>query len=484
MLRNLVSLGGKQLPQGAVRLLVCGPRKRFAWRMSQTASFEDMTEQQMDLASLLLKLSASRRGQEMAIRLRQSLEITDSLWDLVPIVTAAGEKYEQRTPTEVADSSGAAELVSAERRQAVRQLGDQLLEVMNSSFEAQTFDESVLEGLSLADMQADLFGIVNQSMDTPAYVTHVLQALTPDLISRLSSLSADEGTYLAAYVHAVEPQPKTPALLRALFAAAVGAVEPLVTRMVLILLYEKSPEAYTSMADARLDKRARELAYGAPGKWREALVGRLGLSSLADAIDWDGLALLWEARNVVAHRGGIVDARYSQHSKEEIGSLVASEPEAVRSAIDQIGAIRFAIVAGTWDHLTQGMGSVIADSTGIPLRSSLRAGRWRQAVGLARAAEAFASDPEDTATAMVNGWLALEQGRGREAIAAAVEGWDVAALPPIYAVARHLLLRHDDEALALLACLVADGTIDTADLASWPLFDRVREEGLLSELMN
>jgi hypothetical protein len=56
----------------------------------------------------------------------------------------------------------------------------------------------------------------------------------------------------------------------------------------------------------------------------------------------------------------------------------------------------------------------------------------------------------------------------------------VAALPAPFKMTRHLLLRQDGEALLILRQLVTDGTISAADLASWPLFDRIREAGLLT----
>jgi hypothetical protein len=52
-----------------------------------------------------------------------------------------------------------------------------------------------------------------------------------------------------------------------------------------------------------------------------------------------------------------------------------------------------------------------------------------------------------------------------------------------FQVARHLLLRRDNEALSFLCRLVANGTISAAQLASWPFFDRSREAGLLGGLL-
>jgi hypothetical protein len=327
--------------------------------------------------------------------------------------------------------------------------------------------------------------VVGRLTDFPAYQAQVLSSLgSADFLAELAGMSPEEGSYLVAYVQAKDRLPRTPLLLRALFAAAVVTVEPLVTRMVQLVLFEAAPGAYGSLADPELDKRARDMCYGSPTKWREALVGTLGITTLADLVDWESLGLLWEARNIIAHRGGVADARYHQQAHAEIGSVIASEPSSVRAAVDQIGAARFAIVAGVWDHLTPGMGTDIAESVCIPLWNSLRAGRWRQAHALARVEEAFASDDVAIATAKVNGWLALDEGHGPGAIRTEVEAWDVTALPAPFQVARHLLLRQDDDALPLLRQLVWDGTINVGQLASWPLFDRIREAGLLDDLLS
>ena len=129
------------------------------------------------------------------------------------------------------------------------------------------------------------------------------------------------------------------------------------------------------------------------------------------------------------------------------------------------------------------MGTDIAESVCIPLWHSLRAGRWRQAHGLARVEETFAADDVALATAKVNGWLALDQGHGPSAIKTEVQAWDVTALPAPFQVARHLLLRQDGDALPVLGQLVSDGTLNVGQLASWPIFDRIRETGLLDDLL-
>jgi len=418
------------------------------------------------------------------MRLYGSLEVTDGLWELVPVVVAASEAHAQRARAEVADSLPIARSLAPGRRARVRELGDTLGDTMTAMSRQYPVDEDALGNITAAEIVADPFGVVGRVTDFPAYLADVLSRLgSTDFLADMAAMSPEECSYFAAYVQARDQPPRTPLLLRALFAAAVGTVEPLVTRMVQLVLYEAAPASYTSLGDPELDKRVRDMCYGAPARWREALVSTLGITALADLVDWNGLGLLWDARNVIAHRGGVADARYHQQADAEVGSVVASEPSSIRTAIDQIGAARFSIVAGVWDHLTPGMGTDIAESVCVPLWNSLRAGRWRQAHGLARVEEAFAADDVALATAKVNGWLALDQGHGPGAIRTEVEAWDVTALPALFHVARHLLLRQDGDALPVLRQLVSDGSLNVGQLASWPIFDRIRETGLLDDLL-
>jgi hypothetical protein len=174
-----------------------------------------MADQQIDLEAAFAKVLESGRGSEMAVWLSQSLEITDGLWELVPVVVAASDAHEQRSPAQVADSSAAARVLSAERRVFLRSLGDTVSEVMTTAAREHPIDESALGGLTPAQMTADPFGVVNSLMDTPAYVAQVLSTLGPDFIAQLGGMSADEVSYLAAYLQAADRQSRTPALLRA-----------------------------------------------------------------------------------------------------------------------------------------------------------------------------------------------------------------------------------------------------------------------------
>ena len=78
-------------------------------------------------------------------------------------------------------------------------------------------------------------------------------------------------------------------------------------------------------------------------------------------------------------------------------------------------------------------------------------------------------------------FIAGRPGGGVEAIHDEVQAWDVSALPSEYLMARLVLLRQDGPALDLLRKLVTEDAVPVTALEEWPLFDRLRDQGLLAE---
>jgi hypothetical protein len=91
-----------------------------------------VADRPIDLSAGFAKVLESGRGSEMAVRLRQSLEVTDGLWELVPVVVAATKAHEQISPVQVADSSVAAKVLAGERRALLRKVGDTLRARLNT----------------------------------------------------------------------------------------------------------------------------------------------------------------------------------------------------------------------------------------------------------------------------------------------------------------------------------------------------------------
>jgi len=134
------------------------------------------------------------------VRLQQSLEMTDGLWELVPVVVAATVAHGQRPAAEVADSLPVARTLAPGRRARLRELGDTLSDITTTAVQHQLIEEAAVEHLTAADIMADPFGIAGRLMDIPAYLTKVLSRLgSADFLAELAAMSPDEGSYFAAY---------------------------------------------------------------------------------------------------------------------------------------------------------------------------------------------------------------------------------------------------------------------------------------------
>jgi hypothetical protein len=66
-----------------------------------------------EAVALSKHLTDAPHGWEMFVRINQSLELTDALWELVPKVVAAGEAEDQMSPAEIADQSAAGQRLGA-----------------------------------------------------------------------------------------------------------------------------------------------------------------------------------------------------------------------------------------------------------------------------------------------------------------------------------------------------------------------------------
>ncbi|MGI5238564.1 hypothetical protein [Dactylosporangium sp. CA-139066] len=309
--------------------------------------------------------------------------------------------------------------------------------------------------------------ILASAVDVPGMAIQPLPGLMPTELD-----SVDELLYFQAYLQAVGQARRTPMLLRALLVAAVSTFEPLVTRMMHLLLQHTDPSTYPNLTSPELDAKARKLCFGAPEQWRDVLVNRFGVAAAADAVD----------RHVIAHRGSVTDQRHSDKTGTEPGTVLTPTAEDVQAAIDDIGAARFGIVAAVWDHLSPGMGRRLAES-GVPFHESLHAGRWRQAAVLARVEEALAADAAGIAVAKVNRWITLEQGMGYEAIRDGVQDWNVDDLPTVFSLARLILLRDDERALRIAQQLLTSGELTQQHIEDWPLFDGPKRTGRLTTLI-
>src|SRR5438105_3930386 len=150
---------------------------------------------------------------EMAVRVGESLELTDAWWDLVPIVVAAGDQHDRMSPADVADATAAGRPLTEQARSRIREAARLWEEKAYAAFDRHARDESVVASLTLAEAMADPYRVVASLVDMPSVTAEVM----PALIGAAPVTSIDEASYCGAYLRAVLRSRRTPLLLRALF---------------------------------------------------------------------------------------------------------------------------------------------------------------------------------------------------------------------------------------------------------------------------
>ena len=127
------------------------------------------------VSALVSGILASPVSREMSFRLEQTLELTDALWDLVPVVVAAGEQHDRQPPAEVADMSAAGQRLTSERRSHVRAVADGIMQLQEEALTGREIDESAVSSLTLSEALADPFGVLGRLSKFPSRLRWVYQ---------------------------------------------------------------------------------------------------------------------------------------------------------------------------------------------------------------------------------------------------------------------------------------------------------------------
>lgn len=209
---------------------------------------------------------------------------------------------------------------------------------------------------------------------------------------------------------------------------------------------------------------------------------RFDMSVLDVAIDWPELGRLWLRRNLFAHRGGMVDARYKNVVADAppIGAPLELSVDDVYAAFDFAGGARMGFQVAAADIVTPGFGHRFAEAHSEFAMEDLDNGRWWLAEGTARAAIAFGTTDAARVLARVNFWLARDGRLGPDAIRDEVTAWNTTGLDPIFELAKLILLREDDVALHVIDQLLASGDLTRTQVSIWPLFARLRSLGSIT----
>jgi hypothetical protein len=414
-------------------------------------------------------------GNPVAIELTMALgtitDVTDGLRGLVPLVATAAEQHDEKSANAVAEQSPAAARIFDERKKSLRDALDAAVDKMHARLETLPVDRDAVERVTSAKFLTDPVGTVEA-------IAPDAMGIIGDLMGEFSNLpltSLDEADYLRAYATAPMRASRRSLLLRSLYLTGLGSIEPLLARMVRLLLVHAEGHRYPSLTAPGLEERVRELCYGPPSKWRTSLVSDLGVEQLAEAADWTDLDRMWEDRNAFMHRAGIVDERHAATSGLDVGMPIELTSELVEQALDRIGVLRFVIVACVHLYLHPGVRDALYDEAFARFAGALRDERWSFAEGVVRLLDALADDERTRAEVLVDRWLIKSRKHGAAAVKAEVQAWDVSELGPRFAMARLFLLEEWEAALAMLDELVRAAAVKRVVLISVPLFDPVRQ---------
>jgi hypothetical protein len=204
-------------------------------------------------------------------------------------------------------------------------------------------------------------------------------------------------------------------------------------------------------------------------------------ASFADlAIDWETLREAFQRRHVIMHSGGRVSGEYLAKVRTggplpALGSQLSVNGEYLRNVFDQLDATGTAVAVlawGTWFSAER------EDAARRLLRRTyhtMLAGRWAVTEKLAELSDRLTCSNELRHSICCNGWLSRAERGGYDTIAAEVEAWDASALSGRFRLVRLVLLQELEEALGLVAAVIAAEEVSRGEFREWPILRTLRE---------
>jgi hypothetical protein len=256
--------------------------------------------------------------------------------------------------------------------------------------------------------------------------------------------------YASAYMAALMRRPRQPLLLHALLAAVCSQVESEVARVLRRAVYVKG--GFGRYDSAELDDAVQGLLRGGLTKWRTVLLAELNIDLQALSADWPGCEEVFLRRNLLVHRGGIVDATYQKKTSANIaiGTRIDVDASYLRRAIDLSETLTFALTSAYLPTQQPELSTQMSGAVTELGDDATRRGLTLLAQGYHHIAGVLTHDPIERARARVECWLDQAERVGRSSTRYEVERWDTTDLPPEFVLARLILLGRDDAALELL----------------------------------
>lgn len=314
-------------------------------------------------------------------------------------------------------------------------------------------------------------------------------------------------------MHAVERSTLAPShsalLMRSILTMAVSAFEVLVGNLYRAHLLG-SPQAmddadgqtftlkdlfdFGSVEDAvdeSIFRRADAFSRRGVKAWAAWFAGKpLGIEMSELALGWVETQEIFERRNVVVHNGSRVTRQYLNNVDRAITSVL-SEGESLEISSE---------------YLDQALERLLALGVLLSFRVRHKIFRrddfeetssWISAQQFTFLTDEHFGAAKQVATSAceldlvqinhlmmrVNGWIARMRLEGVDCCRREIETWDTSALSANFRAAQQVLLRNDELALRLIRECLESHEFTIQNLAEWPLFHWLREDGALDLLI-
>lgn len=236
-----------------------------------------------------------------------------------------------------------------------------------------------------------------------------------------------------------------------------------------------------------MDRRIeRDLAGGLEAQ-AKFLDKRLSIDLKSCAMSWKTVLEIEQRRHLVVHTGGLVTRKYLDVTgarQQAEGDPLPITEQYIGEALEELYVVSLVLAYQLLKKFpipNRGARSRLATAT----LEALKERRWATARFLAQIKISETREHEAVAADRVNLWLAqIEGGTKRQEYRDEMQAWDVSLLDGDYRLAKLVLLDDRDEAIALLRQLLASGQMTTAQVSDWPLFDEMRGDSHLVQLLD
>lgn len=230
--------------------------------------------------------------------------------------------------------------------------------------------------------------------------------------------------------------------------------------------------------ESAIASRVDGLLHGSIAGWRKFYKDRLNIDFTELAIDWSTVEEVFERRHAIIHNGGRATKKYLAVTKRTdvvVDQPLISDPEYVRSAIDQLLVLGYSLAISVWRKFAHHKGGPDSSLLDVSYKMLVRR-RWAAAKQLCAHGLEQAFTAENANLYCVNLWIARRGMGDAKAVSMEVDKWDVSALKVDFQLAKACLSEDYDSAFDLLPEMVKSGRVSGDDLLRWPLLEGMRED--------